>query len=238
MHHQRLRHRERDTLRLPRQPAPLHDRPHVILIDPARRLQRPDGALAVMDARERGIEAAAVDAHLALALDEVDVRGAGLAAAVAEGAARGVDALRPPHHRERVHVPPVVGRRRHHLRRHQRRVDAVQPLQDLDDLVVLGGLHGLADHDAVLGQRAPGDARGLGWEERREGLVFAEELLEREQAVGEVRLAGEVGGGGRHDAGEVARGGVWLVGVGVVEVELGFGGEVRAGGGGEGVVLL
>ena len=191
-----------------------------------------------MNAWERGIEAPPVDAHLALPLDEVHVRGAGLPPPVAEGAALGVDALRAAHHREGIHVAPVGGHRGGDLRRHQRRVDAVEALQDLDDLVVLGGPHRLADHDAVLWQRPPRDARGLRGGQRRQRLVGTQQGLQREEAVGEVRLAGEVGGGGGHDAQQVAGGGPVAVGVVVVDVERClFFSFFFGGGGGEGVVV-
>lgn len=56
-------------------------------------------------------------------------------------------------------------------------MDPVQALQDLDDLVVFGGAHGFADHEAVLDCGAPGDAGGLTCGGGGEGLVGSEQVL-------------------------------------------------------------
>lgn len=62
-------------------------------------------------------------------------------------------------------------------------MDAVEPLQDLDDFVVFARFHGFADQEPVLGEGAPGHAGGLRGGDGGEGLVAAEERLQGEVVV-------------------------------------------------------
>ena len=56
-------------------------------------------------------------------------------------------------------------------------MDPVEPLQDFDNPMVFGRLDRLTDQESVLREFAPCYAGGLGWQDRRQGLVFAEERL-------------------------------------------------------------
>lgn len=71
-------------------------------------------------------------------------------------------------------------------------MDVVQSLQDLQNLCVASGLDGLIAVDLVLCQSLPCNTGSMSGGQDGQGLVFAQQVLEFQQVVGEVGLAGEI----------------------------------------------
>ena len=71
-------------------------------------------------------------------------------------------------------------------------MDPYESLQDGDNFAILGCLDGFVGLNAVLDQRPPRYARGIGGGEGRQGLIFALEGLEGEKTVYEDGFCGEI----------------------------------------------
>lgn len=79
-------------------------------------------------------------------------------------------------------------------------VDPIEPLQDLEDSVILCCSDRLPDEQAILNEGSPSYARSLRWRNSRKGLIAAKECLNPEEMIGAVRTGSKVGRRGGHDA--------------------------------------
>lgn len=248
MHHQRPCQRQRDALRLSCDSSTVSESKDIVLVHPTRDLERPQRALPVMKPRENLDDAPPVDHHLSVPFYELDPRGG----------------LFPPAHAMRDPVlvkragrwlldwDDVLTAKEIHdfmqFLRPQLRVDAVQPPQQMQHLAVSARRDRLAKVGPISRQFEPCRAGGLVRRHGGEVLVFPDQGAQQEDIIIELRGGGEVGRGGRDDAGGFGRKGIkvdgWCRGDGLgvpccgSDFSRGFEFVVTERAGGEGPVLM
>ncbi len=191
--HQGLRDGQSECLSLPSGATSFNPCPHVVLVEPIRRVQSPDGALPVVNPAKISRQGLAVDQDLALALNNEGPRGRGLPPAHPERSPRRVDLYWARPVALRLDIALEVLQCPGHGFRLQVGMDQVQAPEKPEAYKVLARLHGLSKRLPKVWQRLPQDTLRIGALESREIAVQLGQPVEDEVAVVEHGRTREVG---------------------------------------------
>ena len=173
--HQRLGRRQHNRLCLARSTTSRSRRPHVVPVQTLRLLQCPDRTLSVVQTAKIFRKRLAVHDSLASTLHHVHRRRAALSPSRCPCAAVVVDNDGFGLVEEGLQDTLEPLKRRGHLFGHQRRVDVVQALDDLQQAVVSGLLNRLVHFRLVLLPCLPCYSGRLARRTLRQELVFAKQ---------------------------------------------------------------
>lgn len=192
MNHQSLRHSQGNGIGLTSGTASSSNAPDVVLVHALGDLESPKSALAVVQTAKGLSQGLAVDQNLTFTLNQVCNSVTALSPANASSAAVLVDNTGLWLVVEWLDVTHVASESSCDFVWHEVGVDIVQSLQDLQNLCVTSGLDRLVAVDLVLSQSLPCNAGSMSSRQDGQCLVFAQQVLELQEVVGEVGLAGEI----------------------------------------------